>query len=190
MCGRYLFDTDDYEMLITDPNSPALNFHGGEIKPTDTAPILQADQTISLMRWGFPVTWGKGGELLHARSESVREKPTFRQAFAESRCMIPTSGYYEWLHINGKSQRGKKYFFYRPEGNRRLYLAGLALPSAEGPTFVIITRDADPFMLDIHDRMPQTLEPDQVQGWLNDVEYASRLMKLPQVALAKEYQGK
>ncbi len=188
MCGRYLFDPDDYEKLITDPESPVLHFQGGEIRPTAAAPILQADNQIALARWGMEPTWGKT-TLLHARSETVAEKPTFREAFAKNRCMIPTSGYYEWLHIAGKSQRGKKYFFYRPEGNRRLYLAGVALEGPEGPAFVIITRDAAPFMSEIHDRMPQTLEADQVQRWLKDTSYAQELLRLPQVALAKAYEG-
>ncbi len=188
MCGRYFFDTDEYGVMLNDPESPVFGFGGGEIYPSADAPILLADNTLALSRWGKAIEWGRGGNLLHARSETVQEKPTFRNAFQNSRCMIPTSGYYEWNHVDGKSQRGQKYFFYDPD-SPRLYLAGLALPSDSGLCFVIITREAGAFMTDIHDRMPQTLARDQVNEWLRDTAKAQAMLLNPQAELARTYQG-
>lgn len=188
MCGRYFFDPDDYQELLAAARFPAEEFKGGEVYPNSKAPVLLADKSLHLLRWGRPWSGGKGGSLLHARAESVREKSTFAPAFREQRCMIPTSGYYEWQHIDGKSQRGQKYFFYNPE-TPRLYLAGLVLAHPDGPCFVIITREAGAFMTDIHDRMPLLLARDEVAPWLGNSTRAEEILLRPQMELARAYKG-
>ena len=36
--------------------------------------------------------------MINARSETITEKPSLRQAVKYSRYLIPTSGFYEWKH--------------------------------------------------------------------------------------------
>ena len=69
------------------------------------------------MRWGLiPSWWGKPLKeaklaTFNARTESVREKPFFREAFKRSRYLIPASGYYEWHTTPGGKQ---PYYFHPP----------------------------------------------------------------------------
>jgi putative SOS response-associated peptidase YedK len=43
----------------------------------------------------------------NARAETLAEKPVFRSAFKQSRCLIPASGYYEWQ----KTLTGKQPYY-------------------------------------------------------------------------------
>ena len=58
------------------------------------------------MRWGFLPRWYKkltGGPLLiNARSETIAEKPAFREACRHRRCLIPADGFYEWARKEGE----------------------------------------------------------------------------------------
>jgi len=45
-----------------------------------------------------------GNKLINARVETVHQKPAFKKAFYQSRCLIPADGYYEWLKVNGRKQ--------------------------------------------------------------------------------------
>lgn len=186
MCGRYFFDPDDYRLFL-DKSGLSGQFKGGEIVPTAKAPVLRADHSVILCRWGLPF-YGSSKELLHARAETLEEKKTFAPAFRHDRLMIPTSGFFEWQHEGGRSLPGQKYFFKEPE-EKRLYLAGLLLPGQEGPSFVIITRPAGPSMEGTHDREPLILPRKKVNVWLRDIEGARALVKTPYVPLERSYAG-
>jgi putative SOS response-associated peptidase YedK len=76
------------------------------IAPTDTVDVVKlanGDTTeLVPMRWGLiPYWWKKPLKQLpatfNARAESVADKPMFRDAFKRHRCIIPASGYYEWI---------------------------------------------------------------------------------------------
>lgn len=188
MCGRYFFNKEDYQELMDTDIIKSSGFDGGEIFPSSSAPVLDQEMNLLIPSWGMAWPSG-GGLLLHARAETLEVKPSFKHAFITGRVLIPTSGFYEWLHIDGKSQRGKKYFFYL-ENNPRLYLSGLLLSNAEGKnSFVIITREANMSMVDIHDRNPLVLAADEAKSWLTDHAFAQYVLKRPQVLLAREFQG-
>ena len=60
------------------------------------------------MQWGLIPKWAKdpkiGNKLINARSETVYEKPSFKESFTQKRCLIPASGFYEWRKEGGKKQ--------------------------------------------------------------------------------------
>jgi putative SOS response-associated peptidase YedK len=78
------------------------------------------------MRWGLvPWWWKKPLKQLpasfNARAETVADKPMFRDAFQRHRCIIPASGYYEWL----KRPDGKQPYFISADDGGVLSFAGL-----------------------------------------------------------------
>ena len=74
---------------------------------------------------GFDPPWadgpGIGARMINARSETVAEKPSFRCAFKERRCLIPADGFYEWQ----KTSNGKHPYYLRIKSGRPFAFAGL-----------------------------------------------------------------
>ena len=123
------------------------------------------------LHWGLVPSWAKdvkiGWKLINARMETVREKPSFRAAFARRRCLIPATGFYEWQ----KRDAGKQAFhIHRPDGQLFAF-AGLWEHWDQGGetlySCTIITTDAVGLMQPIHERMPVILAPESYQSWLD-----------------------
>ncbi len=123
--------------------------------------------------------WAKdvkiGSRMINARAETVSEKPAFRRAFAQRRCLLPADGYYEWQ----ASESGPKQPIYisRSDGNS-LAFAGLYElwrdpaverddPDAWLWTTTIITTSAPDELGHIHDRMPMIIDPAGWSDWLD-----------------------
>jgi len=123
---------------------------------------------IRRQRWGFPGPGGKG-LVFNARSESVTEKPMFREGVARRRVAVPVSWFYEW----NKSK--EKYTFTR-EGSRVLFLAGFYNRYQDGEHFVILTTEANSSMAPVHSRMPLILDKDQVRDWILDSDRTRELL--------------
>lgn len=94
MCSRYEIDVE-WETIVEQlglDGEPG-DFHPGEIRPTNTAPVLFSGN-LTALRWGIPAPWD-GKPLINARSETLEEKATF-SPLLEHRCLIPASAYFEW----------------------------------------------------------------------------------------------
>ena len=80
---------------------------------------------LRILRWGLIPPWNRdpaaGAQMFNARSETVADKPAFRDAFSSRRCLIPVDGFFEWRKQHGRKQ---PYFFCRPD-RRIIALAGL-----------------------------------------------------------------
>lgn len=134
--------------------------------------LRQADA----MQWGLVPGWAKdskiGSHAFNARAETVAEKPTFRAAFKQRRCLIIADGFYEWQRLGGSSKQ--PWNVCRSDG-RPLALAGLweSWQSPEGSVLdscTVITTTANAFMSEIHDRMPVILEPSTWNLWMTPDE--------------------
>ena len=170
MCGRYYLDIEmgrDIKEIIDEIkqiycNRPELKeMKSGEIFPADIVPIIISGRPV-LMKWGFSRYDGKG-QIINARLETAVEKPTFRKAFMEHRCLIPASYFFEWEKCGtGK----KKYLLGLKEP---IYMAGLYRQEEDFslPKFVILTRPAAPHISFIHDRMPVILAKEMHEAWLS-----------------------
>ncbi|WP_197463379.1 SOS response-associated peptidase family protein, partial [Alcanivorax sp. HI0007] len=73
-------------------------------------------------------------------------------AFAESRCLVPCSGWYEWRDEGGP--RKEKYHFAAADGNP-LLMGGILFPGEEGPKLVTLTITPNQACAEYHHRMPQ-----------------------------------
>jgi putative SOS response-associated peptidase YedK len=121
-------------------------------------------------------------QMLHARAETLTEKPAFKASFQRKRCLIPADSFYEWKRV-GKAKQPMRILF----KNRELFsLAGLydTWVSPDGTkisTCTLITTTPNELMADIHDRMPVILRKQDERLWLDrtitDTEVLRPLLK-------------
>ena len=173
MCGRYsLFDEQDNKeigKILAEINRkyPTHPIRTGEIFPTNTVPVLTIDGkdlSPKLLVWGFPKFTGSG-VIINARAETAEEKKTFRQSLFTNRCVVPSTGFYEW------DEQKKKYLFRLP-GEQTLYMAGLCKEYDGIRRYVILTTAANNSMKAIHNRMPVILPKDKMLLWATDTAAA------------------
>ena len=105
MCGRFAQKTPARKL--------AQQFKVKEVPPVveryNVAPaqeVLAVREIMGLreavlLKWGLIPSWAKdhsiGAKLINARSETVTEKPSFRDSFRRRRCLIPADGFYEFM---------------------------------------------------------------------------------------------
>ena len=167
------------------------------IAPTNEIYIVK--ESVDIARhlesasWGLIAPWQKSSvearagqsHAINARSESIHEKPTFRDAFRTSRCLIPATGYYEWATSLGKYSP-KQPFYITSESGSPLSIAGICSTwrSETGQLIQsasIITREAVDGLATIHSRMPVFMPRDRWDDWLDpknrDIPYLQSLMQ-------------
>jgi putative SOS response-associated peptidase YedK len=203
MCGRYrlsrrkqlieeYFETDDW----AEDWSPRFN-----IAPTQPVPVIRQHpkepiRQISTMRWGLIPHWAKDGSAaastINARSETVADKPAFRDPLKFRRCLIPADGFYEWKRT-GKAKQ--PYCFEVNEGEL-FGFAGLwdGWKNAEGQwikTCSILTTVPNAVTSTVHDRMPVILDRESYDLWLDpgmiNVQVVSELLKPYDARLMRSY---
>ena len=141
----------------------------------------QSKKAVNLF-WGLVPSWAKyskkSAHLINARSETVREKPSFRSAFNHRRCLIPATGFYEWL----KTDSGKQAFHIQRTDQQLFAFAGLWEQwQHETETLyscTIITTAATELMKPIHDRMPVIIPTDHYHIWLDKDADADQVFAL------------
>ena len=202
MCGRYaqsLKISELAEEFGIGANTPAEELPSSwNIAPTNPIYIIRASQNLaeqkelSIASWGIMAHWHQSelearasqSHAINARSESIHEKPTFRNAFRTQRCLVPADGYYEWATALGKYSP-KQPFYISSTKFRSLPIAGIwsTWKSMEGEVIqsaAIITREAVGELATIHSRMPVMMPPDRWDAWLDpsqhDVDVLRSLM--------------
>lgn len=189
MCGRFVQKSPPNQIgAFFDIKGVIPNFSQRfNVAPTQDAAVIVAHKDgrhLEIKKWDLIPFWSKEGKssysTFNARAESVREKPSFKQAFATRRCVVPADGFYEWTGPKGDKV---PHLFERRDG-ALLALAGLfdTWKSKDGPelvhSFTIIVTDANRWMSSFHDRMPVILEQRDVAAWLSgSPDEAAALMK-------------
>ena len=148
------------------------------IKPTQDVYIVKND-SLEIASWGLIAPWSKTkaealksqSAAINARSETVHEKPTFKNAFRRSRCLVPASGYYEWATELGKYKPRQPVYISRDDG-KMLAFAGIheqwVSPQGEiRDSVAIITREAVGDLATVHSRMPMFLPKDRWEAWMD-----------------------
>jgi putative SOS response-associated peptidase YedK len=186
VCGRYSLASTAEELLeVFEVRSLDFEFTPRwNIAPGQQCPVLAEDRRgrrIGLLTWGFVPAWADaaGRPFVNARAESVARVPSFRDAFAARRCLIPADGFYEWK----KEAGAKAPFWLHPRAGGIVTLAGIwerwAPPGHEPRhAFAILTVDANDDVRDIHDRMPAVVAPGDRDLWLDRAAPTERVQDL------------
>ena len=172
MCGRFAVKkkpeeiADDIEALWAEYDEVEPNFN---VAPTDKTAVL-CGQHLELQSWGLIPSWAKDSTrragLINARTESLSEKPSFRNLVGQRQCIIPCNGYYEWQVKN--DTKIPQYFY--PQSGDYLFLAGLwdlwhSPVHGEMRTFTVLTKEASKELSEIHERMPLILNFENAHKW-------------------------
>ena len=188
MCGRFALKAPKAELIDLFDLSACDDYPVRyNIAPGTDIPVIrrspEGQRVLHLLRWGLIPHWAKapaiGARLVNARSESVTDKPAFRDAFRRRRCLVPASGFYEWK-TEGKL---KQPYYFSAASGVPLALAGLweSWKSPDGEivrTVCLLTTEANELMAPVHDRMPVIVGKNDWAAWLGDpVENVMALMK-------------
>lgn len=165
MCGRYFIDVDS-DMMIrlferikeTHPQLDLSSMAKNEVFPTQLCLTLTGAEQLQpkLMKWGYP-KWDGKGVIINARSEGILQKPMFRHDVLSNRCLVVSSGFYEW-------DANKKRHTIRGE-EEILYMAGVYQEKQGEAVFAIVTKASTGAMKEIHDRSPILLRRKDIMVW-------------------------
>lgn len=160
------------------------------IAPSQPIPAVRLDPQLrrrrfGLLTWGLVPSWAKdpavGNKLINARAESAASKASFKEAFRQRRCLVCTTGFYEWQKRGAQKQ---PYVIRRKDG-RPFAFAGLweSWRGSEAgdrlETCTIVTTEPNELVRPIHDRMPAILPAEAYDLWLDPrVEDLAALRRL------------
>ncbi len=180
MCGRFsLTDIDSifsrFGVIISKDINKKITPHYN-IAPTQKIPVIYKDTNqqnkIEFMKWGLIPFWAKdpkiGHKMINARAETLAQKPSFKHLLKSKRCLVPSSGFYEWKRIDKR-----KIPYYIGIKNSKIFsFAGLYdnwkdNVGNELKTFTIITTSSNNTLKPIHNRMPVILEQEFEEDWLD-----------------------
>jgi len=178
MCGRFTITLSADELASAFSVSKVEDFTPRyNVAPTQTIPVIVRDterdaRIMLFMRWGLVPHWAKnlsfGAHRINAQAETVDIKPSFRSAFKHRRCLIPTTGFYEW----DKSQDVHQPYLIGMKDGSPFALAGLWETwrdenEHEIKSCTIITTGTNNLISRLHDRMPVILDTEQYDSWLD-----------------------
>jgi putative SOS response-associated peptidase YedK len=179
MCGRFFLQRDPaglaryFETVNPTPNHRA----SWNIAVTQESLVVRrhpdsGDRHLDMLRWGLVPRWAKdskdAAKLMNARADGLAEKPSFRDAFAKRRCIVPMDGFYEWRkHEDGSKQA----YAVALATGEPMAVAGLweGWKQPDGAwlrSFTVITTEANEKQALVHHRMPAILPPEVWDAWL------------------------
>lgn len=186
MCGRFTLAATG-ELIAAQfglSETPQLRARYN-IAPTQPVAIIreaEGRRVLEMARWGLIPAWARdaslGARLINARAETAAEKPAFRAALRQRRCLIPADGFYEWqIHPTGKQP-----FYVRLREGGVFAMAGLweSWRDPDGSwvqTCTILTTPANALLQPVHDRMPAILSPQHYALWLDPTLHDSTTLR-------------
>jgi len=180
MCGRYgsEISPEQLSLLLDVPEEQSAQVIARyNIAPTQEAPVARfaasGSRELCMLRWGLVPSWSRdatrAARLINARSETVAEKPSYRDAYRARRCLVPADGFYEWR----RSGRARLPIHFQRTGGLPFAFAGLwerwssPVDGAELQTFTVLTTTANELVGEVHDRMPVILTEGALDRWMD-----------------------
>jgi putative SOS response-associated peptidase YedK len=183
MCGRYALTLPPdavraYFRYADQPNFPPRY----NIAPTQPVPVVHEQNNqrrFTLMRWGFIPGWVKEIKdfplVINIRSETMREKASFRSAFMRRRALMPVDGFYEWQKL-GKTSR--PFLLRKPDRGvfafAALHETWCTADGSELDTVALVNTHANGLISAIHGRAPVILPPEHFDAWLDPMTEPDR----------------
>lgn len=180
MCGRFTitlepaFFQKEFELgKMPSEWQPRYN-----VAPSQNIPVIldTKSRDVHMLRWGLIPPWAKdpsiGQRMINARAETIREKPSFRNAFTQRRCLIVADGFYEWQ--KQESQKTPKVpFRFTLKDERPFAFAGLweqwrSPDNEQIRSCTIITCEPNDLVARMHNRMPVIFNSKNCWEWLTD----------------------
>lgn len=181
MCGRFSLTIDSDQIREA---FPWLNVPDGihpryNIAPSQPVAVVPNDgkNSVDFFNWGLIPFWAKdikiGYKMINARSETLHQKPSYKNPYRRRRCLILSDGFYEWQKTADSKVKVPTYI--RMKNHVPFALAGLweiwrAQDGSEIFSTTIITTEPNELLKPIHNRMPVIISPDSYQTWLSPNE--------------------
>lgn len=175
MCGRFETKRIEQELLDLFLNAKLKaeieqekdNFDKGDSVPTQKimSVLLKKDiYKITKVNWG--IKFKEDSPLIfNSRIETIKEKKYWSSLFANNRCIVPMSGFYEW-HKEGNKKI--KYRIHLPD-SKIFFVPAIFYKNNENKLFAsLITTIPNDFIKQIHHRMPVILDFKKAIDFLNN----------------------
>lgn len=177
MCGRFSFSPlskvieDRFDVKVDSSYKPRYNS-----APSQNLAVISNLEPgkLSYFRWGLIPFWAKdskiGYRMINAKSETITEKPSFKNSFKRKRCLVLSDGFFEWKKTGDKEKIPYRILM----NDENLFaMAGIwdSWKDKQGElinSFSIITTRPNELMENIHDRMPVILDRENEKVWLED----------------------
>ncbi|MEE9607018.1 MAG: SOS response-associated peptidase [Myxococcota bacterium] len=178
MCGRFTltsspealarhFDLDELPQL-----APRYNVAPGQDVAAIRRPVSGGQRTLELLRWGLVPSWAVdprvGQRMINARAETAAERPAYRKALRQRRCLVAADGFYEWA--GGRGARQPYHIGFAdggPFGIAGLWAHWIGRGGEVIESCTLLTTRANERVARLHDRMPVILPPEDYALWLD-----------------------
>lgn len=187
MCGRMnISDHEGVQWLLDQLglNLPEEKFTSKyNVSPTAALwglAVSRGALTLEPMQWGYIPPWAKEGvfkrPLFNARSETIWEKPSFKNLIRRYRAIVPANGFYEWTR-KGKDKEAN---YICLKDSPAMALGAIVQVHTDGYLqCCLITTNANGEMQAIHNRQPVVIKPENMEEWLtnDDPKLLNRYME-------------
>lgn len=189
MCGRYhnRYGKQQIAEAFAAKSKATLEIYPSyNVAPQSFQPVVylneEQERELTVMRWGLVPFWSKDGKIgystINAKAETLTTSGLYKEAFKKRRCLVPASGFYEWMKTGEKTRQP---YSLGIKGGSIFAFAGLwdrwkdEQTGATLETYTIITTDPNELVKSekgpaIHDRMPAILAPGDYDRWLAPAE--------------------
>jgi len=164
-------------------------------------PSYDLRRRLDIYRWGLLPHWSKdtrlGYKMINAKAETLTTKPAYSVPFREHRCLVVVDGFFEWKVPDLCPPKKKIPFYFHRSDGQPITFAGLHEtwwnksrskepdPDTLLKTCTIITTDAGPDMVEVHNRMPVIIERDDIDAWLDPDQHDPKALSEFLVPAAK-----
>jgi putative SOS response-associated peptidase YedK len=183
MCGRFTLRRPElveehFELAEAPPLAPRFNAAPGQRIATLDRHGDGCARVLRLRHWGLVPSWADspkiGSRMINARSEGLRERPAFRNAYQRRRCLIPADGFYEW---DARVRPPQPNWIRKPDEGifafAGLFESWLDTAGAAFESCAIVTTASQGALRELHARAPVIVVPAEYDIWLDPDPRAS-----------------